>query len=386
MTDKNRIECLYLSQEDLLEAGCLDLRLAMDAAEAAMLDYRAGKILARTVLGEIQPELAWRTLPLVLGGGTTIDLFPTMRPIFRQMKRVERHSDVLDTSLLTCHLWAKHDELGWATLAMTDGNADLAAHVAEDLADRAWSVRHVQPPEFSSAEEAIATVRADKLRRKLGTTCVCDASDIVGAGAAGENPRLLEALIRDARDLVSYVPLRDEHAIELLADHRPGETVNMHIGGKSSDEDEPLDFEGVLVRRAQHDVFGRMVVLKCGGVHVIITERQPLAMRPAFFNYVGLSPWKADIVVVKSMFPFRLYFLLQNRRTIYVRTEGTTDLDRVLTLDFDHPVHPLHEVSHWRPTDRRRRGTDCEPKGRFIAPRSRARRMIRRIVGRPVNR
>ncbi len=45
MTEKNRIECLYLSQEDLLEAGCLDLRMAMDAAEAAMLAYRDGKIL-----------------------------------------------------------------------------------------------------------------------------------------------------------------------------------------------------------------------------------------------------------------------------------------------------------------------------------------------------
>ncbi len=45
MTDKNRIECLYLSQEDLLRAGCLDLRMAMSAAEDAMLAYRTGKVL-----------------------------------------------------------------------------------------------------------------------------------------------------------------------------------------------------------------------------------------------------------------------------------------------------------------------------------------------------
>ena len=45
MIDKNRIECLYLSQEDLLQAGCLDLRMAMSAAETAMLAYRAGRIL-----------------------------------------------------------------------------------------------------------------------------------------------------------------------------------------------------------------------------------------------------------------------------------------------------------------------------------------------------
>lgn len=45
MTDKNRIECLYLSQEDLLQAGCLDIRMAMSAAETALLAFRTKKIL-----------------------------------------------------------------------------------------------------------------------------------------------------------------------------------------------------------------------------------------------------------------------------------------------------------------------------------------------------
>ena len=45
MTDKNRIECFFLSQEDLLQAGCLDMRLAMSAAENAMLAFRRDEIL-----------------------------------------------------------------------------------------------------------------------------------------------------------------------------------------------------------------------------------------------------------------------------------------------------------------------------------------------------
>ena len=45
MTDKNRIECLYFSQEDLLQAGCLDMEMAMSAAESAMLAFRENKIL-----------------------------------------------------------------------------------------------------------------------------------------------------------------------------------------------------------------------------------------------------------------------------------------------------------------------------------------------------
>ena len=34
---KHAIRFTYLSQEDLLEAGCLDFRLAMDAAECSAL-------------------------------------------------------------------------------------------------------------------------------------------------------------------------------------------------------------------------------------------------------------------------------------------------------------------------------------------------------------
>ena len=45
MTDKNRIECLLLSQEALLQSGCLDMRMAMGAAEAVMLAIREGKVL-----------------------------------------------------------------------------------------------------------------------------------------------------------------------------------------------------------------------------------------------------------------------------------------------------------------------------------------------------
>src|SRR5690606_23033433 len=34
---------------------------------------RAGRILIRTVRGEVRPTTSWRALPMVLGGGTTLD-------------------------------------------------------------------------------------------------------------------------------------------------------------------------------------------------------------------------------------------------------------------------------------------------------------------------
>jgi ornithine cyclodeaminase/alanine dehydrogenase-like protein (mu-crystallin family) len=42
---RHRVTFTYLSQEDLLEAGCFDVRLAMEAAEKAMLAYEDGAVL-----------------------------------------------------------------------------------------------------------------------------------------------------------------------------------------------------------------------------------------------------------------------------------------------------------------------------------------------------
>ena len=45
MVSQYRIETLFLSQEDLLRAGCLDMGMAMEAAEQAMLAYQKGDIM-----------------------------------------------------------------------------------------------------------------------------------------------------------------------------------------------------------------------------------------------------------------------------------------------------------------------------------------------------
>ncbi|HHW31138.1 MAG TPA: ornithine cyclodeaminase family protein [Clostridiaceae bacterium] len=42
---KNKISCLFLSQEDLISAGCFDLKAAMACARQALMDYQNGKIL-----------------------------------------------------------------------------------------------------------------------------------------------------------------------------------------------------------------------------------------------------------------------------------------------------------------------------------------------------
>lgn len=319
--------------------------------------HRCGRILVDAVLGRVKPKMAWRTLPLVRGGGTTMDFLSPMRQLFQLMKKMERDSRVQYVSLFMSHLWLDHSELGWATCVVTDDDQALAEQLAEQLADAVWEARHPQPPELPSASEAISQARGARWARRVGTVCMSDASDMVGAGGTGENTHLLRALIEEGQGLLAYVPLRDPVAVEELFARRGPGPYTVVVGGRlDPDHNPPLTVTGTVLRREETDNFGRVVVLRVGDVRLVLTSGAALVMQPRFYSDLGLSPWKADICVVKSLFPFRLWFLAMNRKTIYAKTRGVTDFDKPLEFEFTDPVFPKEPVEDWRFTDRRRRG------------------------------
>ena len=319
--------------------------------------YRAGKLLIRTLLGEIRPVAAWRTLPMIMGGGRTIDFLSPMRQVFRRMRRMEREPGVLCASLFMCHIWNDSPDLGWSVHVITDGDGALAEGLADELADLAWAVRHEKPPPFLSVEETMDRVRGLRVRRRVGTACLSDASDVVGAGGTGENSALVEDLLAQGGGLVGYVPILDAVAVGDLWERPLGATVRTVVGGKVDPErSHPVEVAGRLVGREATDRFGRTAVLDAGHVKLVVTDHPPFNLKPSFFSDLGLDPWRADYVVVKSLFHFRLFYVLLNRKSFLVKTRGTTDLDLVTRIPFNDPVHPCEEVQDWRPTDRKRRG------------------------------
>lgn len=206
------------------------------------------------------------------------------------------------------------------------------------------------------AEEAIDQARRARLARRAGVVCMSDASDMVGAGAVGESTLLLRALLERGRGLTTFASIRDDAAVATLWERSEGSAVAVTVGGRLAPHlSAPLPVEGRLRARVAVEGLGRVVVLDLDHVQLVVTESPPLAMHPAFFRQVGLRPMSADIVVVKSLFPFRLNFLLQNRKTIYAKTRGMTDLDAWRHLDRDGPVFPREPVDDWRDADRRRR-------------------------------
>ena len=220
-----------------------------------------------------------------------------------------------------------------------------------------WERRHEQPPAFPPASEAIAQARKARVRRKLGCVTMADASDVVTAGAPGDSTHLLRALLAEGAGLVTYAAVRDPQAIATLWPHADGDQVALSIGGTLDPaRSSPLPVTGQVVSKHTRHGFGRTVVLAVDHLRIVITEGPSMVMRPSFYTEVGLSPWKADIVMVKNFFPFLMFFLPYNRKTIFVRTHGTTDFDAAFELRFDGPMHPRDVVADWHDRDRVRRG------------------------------
>ena len=328
---------------------------------------RAGRILIDTLRGEIDPTTSWRSLPMVLGGGAEVDLIAPMRAIFRRARALEKQQGVLSTSVLMCHPWNDARGLGWSTIAITDGDRALADRIADELAEACWSVRHEQPPSFPGASEAVRMAREATLARRLGVVVLSDASDVVTAGGTGDSTHLVRALLEEGEGLTAYAAIRDPELCRELADRAVGDEIHVHVGGKlDPSRSRPLEVDAVIAANQVETGYGRRLVLdldpppriakhRAGRVRLVVTDGPPLAIRPGFYESIGLRIRDADVVVVKNFFPFRLFFLPYARKTIYVRTRGLTDLDAAFGLEFDGPVHPRDRVDGWRETDARRR-------------------------------
>ncbi|MBI4818411.1 MAG: M81 family metallopeptidase [Deltaproteobacteria bacterium] len=317
---------------------------------------KCAQILAGLARGRPLPTVAWRSLPMILGGGNTIDFLEPMRPVFSRSRAMEKLPKVLSTSVFMCHPWNDSPNLGWSTAAVTEGDRALAESLADELAEACWARKEKLPPNFVGPSEAIERARKARARRAFGTVVMADASDVVTAGAPGENTALLSALLREGQGLLSYVPLRDPHAVEELWQKGIGDSVVTKVGGRlDPSRGAPLELTAKLISKQELRGFRRIVVLAIEHVRLVITEGPAIAVKPAFYSDVGLSPFRADVCVVKNFFPFLLFFLPYNRKTIFVKTSGVTDFDAAFSIRFDGPVHPRDAVTDWRERDRARR-------------------------------
>jgi microcystin degradation protein MlrC len=312
--------------------------------------FKAGDLLIRTVMGEIEPVMVVNKMKLLKGGGINVDFLPPFNKIFSSMKKMEKEPDVLSVSFFPVHIWIDEPELGYSTIAITDGRADLSQKLADEISEMAWAVRDIPQPEGTSPEKAVSVAREKKIARALGTVVFCDVSDAVGTGTPGESTWILRALNENGSEMTSYITLRDEEAARHAWNSNIGDEITLTVGGKiDTVYNQPFSYNGIITLK-QETSFGKTVIVKHNGIHLILSELPMASRTPADFKDLGLSIWKADIVVVKNLFPFRYNYLLYNRKTVNVISPGLSNTDPFALnyVNIPRPIYPLDKIDSWR--------------------------------------
>ncbi len=348
-------------------AVSFDLHANVTVANAALASYivgyhtnphrdfrrvgrKAGQVLMQMVRGEVKPVTAFRKLPILKGGGWGIDFLQPMRGIIRRMKQMEKMPGVLVAANFWVHLWMDDRELGWSVVISTDNDAPLAERLADEIAEMCWQIRDRKHPVPKSVDEAIAIAKRSRFRRLFGAVVFCDISDTVGAGAPGSNTNILQALLAQAPQLRSYIPVRDPVAALQAWEAERGATITVKLGGTINPEHNPVvELEAKVWKRLETE-WGKTTILQHQGIHVILTELPNPSYFATDFTKLGLNLWRADIIVVKNLFPFRYRLAKYNRRTVNVITSGITNIDvfQLTYVDCPRPIYPLDDVGDWR--------------------------------------
>lgn len=321
--------------------------------------FRAGRRLIESLRGHSEPVHSWRKLPMVLGGGLTIDFLQPMRRVFQRIKEMERRPGVLSANLFMVHPYSKLESVGWAAHVTSDGDPELADRTAEELADLAWAQRNVPLPEIFHAQRVLDEVRTSPWRR-IGAVSLVDVDDIVGAGAPGGNTHLIRELVKDDRGLRSYVPLHDPAAVERLWPSARGTALSFALQGTPGYGQPEVALDAVVAAKCQTD-FGRTIRLDAGNLHVAVTERPPYTCSPRFWKQLGLSARRADVIVQKAFFHYRMFYAASSFRHIGFTSSGASSLDRVRDRNYLVPTWPGQSPNGWRSYDRILRGCTDKP-------------------------
>lgn len=324
--------------------------------DLAPTGFRAGNRLIRALRGQIRPVHAWRKLPIVIGGGKTIDFLAPMRGVFKYLRDLEKDPRVVSASLFMVHPYTNAEHLGWAVHVCTDGDPALAEELADKLADRAWEERDVALPPMFGVEEGLRRATDSRLR-KLGPVTLVDCDDVVGAGAPGGNTRLVEALVARDWGLEAFVPVHDPDLVEALWQAPLGERRSVTLRGTPGYGAPPVPLDVVVVARATTDS-GRTLRLDTGApgapraqVHVVVCDRAPLPIHPSFWSAVGLSARSADVIVQKNFFHYRMFYATISFDHLPVVSAGATSFDAVRSADYVVPMVPAARLADWRASD-----------------------------------
>ncbi len=317
----------------------------------------AGELLARMIRGEVQPVQAYRQLPLITLPPMQCTLREPMRSLMQRVFDLEAEPGILTATVSMGFPFADIQDAGVSTLVTTDGDQQLAASKADEIANWLWDLRDDLQPELTPVDELIrfASENYD------GPVIYADGSDNPGGEPPCDGTVILRALIEaDFQGAVLGV-LHDPQTAQQAHAAGVGTTIAVRIGGKTDDRhgapvqtqayvrclaDGHFVHQGPMNQGVPGD-FGPMALLVIGGVEVVVGSRRKQLLDAEMLCVVGVTPERCKLIVVKSAVHFRADFSAMASHIFDADTPGIhrPDFSNYSYHNLRRPISPLDDVT-----------------------------------------
>lgn len=271
--------------------------------DAMKTKSRAVRNLLALLDSGIRPHRAWTRIPVNLPGERTSTMWEPGATVYRQLAESDPVDGVIDASLWVGYVWADQSRAN-ATTVVTGTDVAAIRGEAEKIAKRYWDAR----AEFGFG---VPTGSADwtidealKLNQKA--VLISDSGDNPTAGGAGDIPYMVERLLArpelasgERTAIVSAIASAEAVRKAIAAGF--GAEVEVTIGGVNDPVNgSPVTLTGEVHSTYENDrVGGDIVVIRSGGVHVVIPSRRKPYHQLREFANLGLEIADYDITVGK---------------------------------------------------------------------------------------
>lgn len=288
--------------------------------DAAAVAASAIRLLVDTLAGRLRPVMAMVKRPMLFaphlehtfGDGPMVELDRIARA------KESAPGPVRALSYFPVQPWLDVPEMGFAAVAVVDGDEAAAGAAAGELADEAYRRRADFDVAMVPVDEAVRAA----LEAPAGPVILADTSDCVGGGSTGDGAQLLEALLRLAPDTPSFVHIVDPDVAAKAHTAGVGARLVTAIGNRINPArgvPVPVEVtvETVFDGRFTYDggflggvtaSMGPSAVLAHGGVRILVVTYAFYEWGFEPYRAAGLDVTKARLVSVKNPMNYRLTY------------------------------------------------------------------------------
>ncbi len=268
---------------------------------------RAARYLRNMMRGEYTPAIAVRRPPILTA---TVLQWTGQSPLMDIYERARRWEDREPGAYVNVFLgfpWSDVPTIGTTVQVMTDGDQELADHIAEDMAWFIWDVREGWAHgEFPQPDEAVRLTR-EAIDAGETPVVLADYWD-----RPGDATWTLRELIDQNVPRVLYGALTAEPALDAIweEDLQPGDAFDRPVGGYTGPQaGEPVRIKGTLIWRGEQWGYDRVAAIEFGDSSVIFLVPAYQQLRTPESLRVGpVEPDEFDVFVLKTRVHFRRGF------------------------------------------------------------------------------